>query len=172
MPARRATEQRHELRLGELGDLTHGREPPLVQLSGRRRPNTPQTFNRERMKERQLAVGWHEQETVGLGHAACHLGEELRPRNPDSDGETDPLEHVAPQPGRDLDRRARDALQPANVEKRLIDREALHEWCRVVEHAEHGPARLGIGGHARGDDDGFRTQPAGIAVRTPEALAS
>ncbi len=72
--------------------------------------------------------------------------------------------------------RARDQPQPADVEERLVDRQALDERRRVVEHLEQRLARLAVGGHPRADDDRLRAQPASlrppIGVRTPYALAS
>ena len=120
------------------------------------------------MEKRQL-VGGHDEQAVGLRRAARHLGEELRPRHSDRDRQPDPLQHVAPQPHRDLDRRARQPAQSADVEERLVDREPLDERRRVLEHPEHRLARLGVGRHPRRDDDRTRAQPPG--VRTPHRRA-
>ena len=35
-----------------------------------------------------------DEQTIGLGHAACHLGEELGPGHPDGDGQPDPLADI------------------------------------------------------------------------------
>ena len=48
---------------------------------------------------------------------------------------------------------------PADVEERLVDRQALDERRRVVEHAVHGLARLRVGGEPRPDDDRLRAEP-------------
>ena len=56
----------------------------------------------ERMQELQLAVDRHHQQAVGLGHPAGHLGEELRPGDPDRDRQADPVEDVSAQPHGDL----------------------------------------------------------------------
>ena len=113
VPARRPAEHRDERRLGELGDLADGRDPPVAELVGGHRPDAPEPLDRERVEEGQLAVGRHHQQAVGLGHAARHLGEELRPGHADRDGQADPLADLAPQPHGDLGRRARDPPQPA-----------------------------------------------------------
>ena len=82
----------------------------------------------------------------------------------------------AAQRGGDVHRRAGDAPQPADVEEGLVDRDALDERGRVLEHGEHGLARLGVGLEAGRHDDrpGHRrcASPPPIAVRTPYALAS
>jgi hypothetical protein len=56
VPARPPTEQGHEGRLGELRDLTDGRDPPLAELAGGRRPDAPEPLDRERVEKRELAV--------------------------------------------------------------------------------------------------------------------
>jgi hypothetical protein len=106
--ARRTPEHRDEHALGELGDLTHRPDPALVQLLRRDGADAPEPLDRQRMQEGQLAAARHHEQAIGLGHAAGHLGEELRPRHPDGDRQADALEHVAPQPDGDLHRRARD----------------------------------------------------------------
>ena len=84
------------------------------------------------MEERQLAVGRHHEQPVGLGHAAGHLGEELGPGHPDRDGQADVLADVAPQPRGDLRGRAGDPPQPADVEERLVDRQPFDQRRRVA----------------------------------------
>ncbi len=67
---------------------------------------------------------------------------------------------------------ARDRSQPADVEERLVDREPLDERRRVVEHREHGLARLGVGRHPRRHDDRVGAQPPRLppAHRGPDAV--
>ena len=69
------------------------------------------------------------------------------------------LEHLAAQLRRDLDRGARHARQAADVEERLVDRQPLDERRGVLEHLEHGLARLDVRGEARRDHDRPRAQP-------------
>ena len=97
---------RDERRLGQLGDLADGPDPALAELPAGHRPDAPEPLDRERVEERQLAVGRHDEQSVRLGHAARHLGEELRPRDADRDRQPDLLAHLAPQPHGDLGRRA------------------------------------------------------------------
>ena len=162
MAARRPPEDRDERRLGELGDLADGGDPALAELVGGDHPDTPEPFHRQGVEEGELAVGRHHQQTVGLGHAAGHLGEELGPGDPDGDGQADPLADLAPQPHGDVGRRARDPSQPADVEERLVDRQPLDQRRRVVEHLEHRLARLGVGRHPGLDHHRLRAQPAGL----------
>jgi hypothetical protein len=58
------------------------------------------------MQDRELAVGRHDGQAVGLGHAARDLREELR-RGPHGD----------------LGRRAGEPLHSADVDERLVDRD-------------------------------------------------
>ncbi len=97
MAARRPTEHRDQRRLGEPSDLADGLDPPVAELAGGYRPDAPEPFDRQRVEKGQLAVGRHRQQTVGLGHAARDLGEELGPGHPDGDGQTNPLADVASQ---------------------------------------------------------------------------
>ena len=65
------------------------RDPARVQLRGGDRPDAPQPLDRQRVQERELAVRRHDQQAVGLGHAAGDLGEELRARDADRDRQAD-----------------------------------------------------------------------------------
>ena len=71
----------------------------------------------------------------------------------------DPLADLAPQPDGHLPRRAGDPPHPADVEERLVDRQALDERRRVVEDAVHGLAGVRVGRHARRDDDRSWAEP-------------
>jgi hypothetical protein len=116
-----------------------------VELGSAHSADAPQPFDWEGVKEGQLAVQRHDEQTVGLGHGAGHLGEELGPGDADRDGQTDPLEHVDAQPRRDRGGRAVHRLHPADVEERLVDRQPLDQGCRLPEHLEDRLTRLGIG---------------------------
>ena len=72
-------------------------------------PTPHSRLDRERVQELELAVGRHDQQTVGLGDAARDLGEELGASDADRDREADPLEHVVSQPDGDLGGRSRHA---------------------------------------------------------------
>ena len=172
----RAAEHRHEHGLRQQRDLADLRDPARAQLRGRDRPDAPEPLDRKRVEERELLVGRHDEQPVRLRDRARHLGEELRPGDADRDRQADPVEHVAPEALGDLDRRPEAPLHPAHVEERLVDREALDERRRVLEHLEDGLARLDVRGEARLDDDRVRAEPRAwrslIAVRTPNAFAS
>ena len=107
------------------------------------------------MEEVELLTRRDAEEPVRLGDAACDLGEELGARDPDGDGDPDPLADVSAQALGDLAGRARDPAHPADVEERLVDREALDERGGVLEDSVELLARLRIGGHARRNDDRF-----------------
>ena len=76
--------------------------PRSCSLSGGDRADAPQPLDRQRVQEGELAVGRHHQQAVGLGHAAGHLGQELRPGDADGDRQPDLLAHLAAQPHGDL----------------------------------------------------------------------
>ena len=78
-------------------------------------PDAPQPLDRERMEEGELPVGRHDEQAVGLGDPARHLGEELRPRHADRDRQADLFEDVPAQPHRDLGRACR---RPAAARRR------------------------------------------------------
>ena len=113
--------------LGQFGHLADGEDPTVVQLSRRHLADAPEPFDRQRMQEAKLGVGRHDEQAVGLGDPAGHLGQELRPRDPDGDRQADPLEHLPAQLHGDLGRRARDPAQAADIEERLVDREPLDQ---------------------------------------------
>ena len=64
-----------------------------------------------------------------------------------------------------------DALHPANVEERLVDRQPLDERRRVVEDRVESLARLGVRRHPRRHDDRVGAEPARLpaAHRRPDA---
>ena len=117
------------------------------------------------MEERELALGRHDEQPVRLRDPAGHLGEELRPRDADGDGQPDALAHCGAQPHRDLRGRARDPLHPAHVEEGLVDRQPLDDGREVLEDGEQRAARLGVRREARRDDDRVGAE----AARLPAA---
>ena len=161
----RLSEPPDQERLGELGDLADDGDSPFMELPRRHRADTPDPLDGEWVEERQLPVRRHHEQAVGLGDGARHLGEELGARNPDRDRQADLLEHLAPQPHGDLGRGARDSLHSAYVEEGFVDRQSFDQRRGVFEDAEHRFARLGVGRHARRDDDRVRAQ----AARLPAA---
>ena len=65
--------------------------PRACELRGRHRPDAPEPLDRQRVEEVELAVRRHDEQAVGLRHAARDLGEELRPRDADRDRQADLL---------------------------------------------------------------------------------
>ncbi len=132
-----------------------------MQLGGSHLPHSPEPFDRKRVKEGQLFAGWHHQKTVGFGHCARHLCQELGAGNPDRDRQPDLLQDSAPQSGRDLDGGARNPAQSPDIEKGLIDGQPLDQRRRVVKQIKDRLACFGVGRDPGRDNDGMRTQPAG-----------
>ena len=162
VPPHRATERRRQRGLRDPRDVPDGCDPQRAELPGGHLADSPEPLDGQRMQEGKLSLRRHDQEAVGLRHAARDLGEELRPGHADRDRQADALAHVAAQSHGDLDGGPRDPLQPAHVEERLVDRQPLDQRRRVFEHPVHRLARLGVGRHARLDDDRPRAQPAGL----------
>ena len=128
--------------------------------------DAPQALDRQRVQERELAVGRHDEQPVGLGDAARDLGEELRPATPTVIGKPDLRRARRAQAHGDLASACpRAARMPAHVEERLVDRQPLDERRRVLEDAEHRLARLRVRRHARRTTIASRAQ----APRLPAA---
>ena len=125
-------------------DVADAAQAARVQLAGCRRPHAPEPFNGQRMQELELTTDRYDEQAVGLRDGARDLRKELRAGDSDSDRQPDLVAHVPSELGRDLDRAARDPLEPAHVEEGLVDRERLHERGCIVEDAEDGPARLDV----------------------------
>ena len=107
-------------------------------------------------------LGLDHQEAVGLGDPARDLGEELGPGHADRDRRARPAPAPGPQANGDLGRRARDPAKPAHLEEGLVDRHALDERGRVVEHLEDRLAGLAVGLHVRRDDDRLGAEAPGL----------
>jgi hypothetical protein len=146
-------------RLAQFGDLADGGDAALAQLFGGHRPDAPEALHGQGTQEVQFAAERHDQQSVRLGDPAGDLGQELRARDTDRDGQPHPLEHLAAQPAGDLHRRPRHPAQAADLEEGLVNGQPLDHRRGVAEHPEDRFAGLRVGGHARGDDDGVRAQP-------------
>ena len=144
----------------ELGQLPDGADAEPVQLLGGHGTDPPQPFDRQREQERLLPLGFDHEQPVGLADRAGDLGEELGPRDPDRDGQSDLRTNPLTQSHRDLLGRARDASETADLQKRLVDGEPLHERRRIAEDREHVSTGRGVGVHPRRDDHGIRAQVA------------
>ena len=105
----------------------------------------------------------HDEQAVGLGRRARHLGQELGSRRPDRDRQPDRRPDLGPQVPGDVDRRPADPPEAADVEERLVDRDALDERRGPLEHLEHRLAGLGVGRHPGRDDDQVGAEPPGEA---------
>ena len=158
LSADRAAQQHHERRLGELRDLPHGPDAGSVEPAGGDSPDAPEPLHGQRMQKLELAPGRHGEQPVGLGDSTRDLGQEFRPRDADGDRQPDAFADVSPQPLRDLGGAASESSHAPHVEERLVDREPLDERRGVFEDPVDGLARLGVGRHARPDDDRIRAQ--------------
>jgi len=85
VPAGRSAEHGNERRLRKLCDLADRGDPPVPELLRNHRPDAPEPLDGERVEEGQLTARRHHEQPIGLGHAARHLREELRPCHPDRD---------------------------------------------------------------------------------------
>ena len=119
-------------------------------------------------QSRSTSSGWrkasspsrrYDEEPIGLRHTACHLGEELRPRDAHGDREANPLAYLRPQARSDLHGSTHAPLHPAHVEECLIDRDPFDDGRRVLKDAEDRLARLRVGRHPGRHDDGMWAQP-------------
>ena len=144
------------------------------ELLGRHRADAPEPLDRQRVEEGELAVGRHDEEAIRLRDPARHLREELRPGDADGDGKPDPLADVPAQPHRDLRGGARQPLEAADVEERLVDREALDERRCVLEDRGTSPCSprrrrtCGAGRRRRGGRDaGPARRPSRCGSRAP-----
>ena len=83
------------------------------------------------------------------------------------------LAHVAPQPARDLARRAGDPLAARGRRGTPRRSRAPRPAAWSARRPEHRPARLGVGRHPRPHDHRLRTQPAGLRAphRRPDPAA-
>ena len=126
--------------------------------------DAPQPLDGQRVEELELRVGGHNEQPVGLRDPARHLGEELRPRDADRDRQADVLPDVAAQPRCDLGHvPARRSMPRTSRNASSIESPSTRAG-RVLEHPEHGLARLGVGGHPRPDDDRVRAEPPCLAA--------
>ena len=176
MRSRGPPEQQRQRGLRCAREVADSRDAPAVQASCSRRPDAPDALDRQRVQERELALGRHDEEPVRFRDSARDLGQELRPRDADGDGDADLLAHAPAEPHGDLARRAREALHAAHVEERLVDRDSLDERGRVLEDREERLARSRVLRHARRHDERLGQRRSAclppIAVRTPYAFAS
>ena len=125
------------------------------------RPDAPQPLDRQRVQERELAVGRHHQQPVGLGHAAGHLGQELGAGHPDGDGQADLLAHRCAAAGRDRARASPDTRRSPPTSRNASSIESRSTTGAVsLEDVEHGLAGLGVGRQPRRHDHGLRAAAA------------
>jgi hypothetical protein len=102
--AGRLAQDRDELGLRQIRNLTDARKSPLAQLPSRDRSDAPQAFHGKRMQKAELPAGRHHEEPIRLRHRAGDLGEKLRAGNSDRDRQAHPAADLSAQASRDLGR--------------------------------------------------------------------
>ena len=133
----RAADHGCERRLAELGDIGDRLDAVRVQLLGGLHADAPQPPHRQRVQECQFTIRRNQQQPVRLGLLAGDLGQELRARDADGDGQPDAVADLRAQPGSDLNRGARHPPQARHIEEGLVHRQRFDHGCGVVEHLEH-----------------------------------
>ena len=151
----------------ELGELADGADAARVQLLGGHRADAPQPLDRAAGAGTSSSpLGRHDEQPVGLARPRSRPWRgtwcaRRRPRSPARPrSRTRARSRTAISLGR-----ARDAPQAADLEERLVDREALDERRRVVEDREHGLA----GRRSRPPCAAARRPRPGTAARLPPA---
>ena len=163
-----AADDRRQRRLAQLGELADRLDPRAPELAGGRIADPPERLDRQRVQELALARGRDQQQPVGLRRPARHLRQRLRPRDPHGHREADPLARPAPQGGGDLRGRARDPLEPADVEEGLLERQPLDHRRGLGEELEQLLAGAHVGREPGRDDDRVGAEAAGAgAVHRP-----
>jgi hypothetical protein len=150
-------EHRHEVGLAARRHRADGPQVVGVEAAGRRRPHPPQPLDGQRVQERLLALGRHEDAAVGLGGAAGHLRQDLRAGDADAQGEAELLPDLAAQPAGHLG-----GMEgfPRDVEEGLLHRPGLDHRGPALEDREQRPARGDVGLPPRLHDDGAGTARA------------
>ena len=163
--------QRVARRGGELGD---GVDALLGQLLLGDRPDAPDEADRQRVEELALAIGWHHHQSIGLGHLRGDLGEVLRARGSDRDGQAHLGAHALADAGGDVLGWPEEVHGPADVEERLVDGDALDQWREVAEYRHHlvGQALVvaEVPAHEREVGAQLLRPPSRHAALHPEAL--
>jgi hypothetical protein len=162
VPAGVPAEHRDQPGLADPGDVADRVDLPLAQLGRGDRADAPEPLDRQRVQERQLLVRRDHQQSVRFADAAGHLGQELGASHPDRDRQTGLFAHLGAQPGRDVAGRAAQPAEPADLEERLVDRDALDERGGVAEDLEDRLAGRRVGGHPGRHHDRLWTERPGL----------
>ena len=130
-----------------------------MQLLGGLDADAPQPPHRKRMQEGQLAVGWNQQQAVGLGLLAGDLGQELGAGDADRDRQSDAVADLRAQRER---RSPPECRRPAAVPRRRGTPRPRYSGSTtgVVSWKTSNTASLAcrVRRHPRRHDDGVRAQ--------------
>ena len=102
-----SSEEQRELSFVAALELPDRLDTVSAELVRRHQPDSPEGLDWQRPQELGLPIGLDDEQTVGLGCAARHLGEHLRPGDTDGDRQSDSLARAAPEALGDLPRRSR-----------------------------------------------------------------
>ena len=146
-------------------------------FAGGDRADAPEPLHLERVEERELPVRRHDEEPVGLRHAARDLGEELRPRDADRDRQAHLLADVLAAAAR----RSRSAFPRSAPSRRRRGTPRRSTSPRRPAPRPRRPGRPPCSPPSRPTSWADTTTACGhsrraaappIAVRTPKAFAS
>jgi len=113
----------------------------------------------------------HDGQTVGFGQIGGDLRDQLVGRHADGGRKAGQLADAALDTPRDGDRVPEKLLAGRDIEKRLIERQALNQRGDLVKDAENLPRNLLVTLHPRPDADGMRAQAQCRAHRHRRAHA-
>jgi len=128
-------------------------DPEVPQALRRARPDPPEPSDGKRGEERDLLPVGHHGEPVRLAEVARHLREELVRCDSDGDDQAGALEDLPTDAPGDRRPVAEEASGAAHIEKRLVERERLHEGSEGAKDLHHLSRCPGVARAARGSPD-------------------
>ena len=146
-------EPRDQRRLRIPCDIPDRGQPEAREHLARRVADAPQARHRQRVEEREHAVGRHDAQAVGLVDVRSDLRGELDRRDTDGRDEGQLGAHALLDRGGDRRAIAEQALAPRAVEERLVEREAFDVGREVAEDAEERARRGDVPVHVVTNDD-------------------
>ena len=131
-----AAEQGPQPRRRGLAQVTERVDAECLDFRCRLRAEAEQFSNGQRVEQVAHVRFAHDDEAVRLAQVGCDLGDQLVGRNAHGRSEFRPLTDAALDFARNVLRAAEGALARGHVEKRLVERESLHQRRELVEHGE------------------------------------
>lgn len=155
---RRHAEQLLERPAGQVRQLPDGVDIDAVQPRARDGTDAPHQFDRQVVKEIELAPGIDHHEAVGLCDLRGDLGEMLCAGDADRDRKAKLGAHACADRACDLGRRAKQMRASGDVGKGLVDRDALDQRREIAEHGDRGIAQPLVLPEMAVDKDQLRTE--------------